>query len=414
MPRSRQLHYAWIIVALGFLSVLGAHGFGRFAYSLILRDMMLSLGLNYFQMGLIATANLIGYVTLATVGGALASKYGSRLVISLSALLMGVSMICIGLSNNFLQVLACSLVTGLGNGGVYLPAVALPSIWFAMKYRGRATGYVTAGIGMGFAIGGIAVPLILKTYLAAGWRYAWFYLGSALLAIGLVDYLFLRNRPEDLGLRPLGVEEGSAAAPSPSSSSSALRWGLVYRSKEIWMVGLVYFMYGFSYIIYITYFAAYLEEAFAWPKELIGLLWSTLGILSISSGVTWGYVSDVIGRKYGIALAYAVLSLSYLLYALALPPYGLYASAIIFGLAAWSVPTLAVVAAADYVSPELRSAAAGFVTLFFGIGQAVGPAVGGYIRDATGLFANAFYLASLVAFIGAVGALFLKKPTAQR
>ena len=125
-------------------------------------------------------------------------------------------------------------------------------------------------------------------------------------------------------------------------------------------------------------------------------------------------MSDMLGRKYGIALAYAVLSLSYLLYALALPPYGLYASAIIFGLAAWSVPTLAVVAAADYVSPELRSAAAGFVTLFFGIGQAVGPAVGGYIRDATGLFANAFYLASLVAFIGAVGALFLKKPPTQR
>ena len=136
MSKAGRLHYAWVVVALGFLSVLGAHGFGRFAYSLILRDMMLSLGLNYFQMGLIATANLVGYVTLATVGGALASKYGSRLVISLSALLMGVAMICIGLSSSFLQVLVCSIVTGLGNGGVYLPAVALPSIWFAMKYRG--------------------------------------------------------------------------------------------------------------------------------------------------------------------------------------------------------------------------------------------------------------------------------------
>lgn len=412
MPRLRRIHYAWVIVFLGFLSVLGAHGFGRFAYPLILRDMKTSLDLTYTQMGLIATANFVGYLTLATLGGALASKHGSRLVIALSALLMGFSMICIGLSNNFLQVLAFSLITGLGNGGVYLPAVALPSIWFAMKYRGRATGYVTAGIGAGFAVGGIVVPLILRTYLAAGWRYAWYYLGAALLAIGLIDYVLLRNRPEDVGLKPLGAEE--AATSSNPSTSSALQWSLVYRSKEIWLVGLVYFMYGFSYIIYITYFAAYLEEAFAWSKELIGLLWFILGMLSISSGATWGYVSDVMGRKYGIALAYLTLSLSYLLYALALPPYGLYASAVIFGLAAWSIPTLAVVAAADYVSPELRSAAAGFVTLFFGIGQAIGPTVGGLIKDLTGFFANAFYLASLVAFIGAVGALFLRRPPAQR
>jgi len=377
---------------------------------LILRDMKVALNLDYFQMGLIATANFIGYLTLATIGGALASKYGSRKVISLSALVMGVTMILTGLSNSFIEVLVWRFITGLGNGGAYLPAMALPSIWFAMKLRGRATGYVSAGIGVGFALAGIIVPPILISYGEAGWRFAWFYLGAVLLVIALIDSLFLRNKPEDVGLKPLGLEEGEVRS---GGGGSSLRWGLVYKSKEIWMVGLVYFMYGFSYIIYVTFFSAYLEEVFMWSKEAAGGLWFIVGLLSILSGIIWGWVSDVLGRKYGMALAYAVLALSYVLYALAIPPYGLYASALIFGIAAWSIPTVAVVAAADYVGPELRSAAAGFVTLFFGIGQAIGPAVGGFAIEATKVFANAFYIASLVAFIGALGSLLLKKPPAK-
>ena len=377
---------------------------------MILRDMKVALNLDYFQMGLIATANFIGYLTLATIGGALASKYGSRKVISLSALVMGVTMILTGLSNSFIEVLVWRFITGLGNGGAYLPAMALPSIWFAMKLRGRATGYVSAGIGVGFALAGIIVPPILISYGEAGWRFAWFYLGAVLLAIALIDSLFLRNKPEDVGLKPLGLEEREVQS---GGGGSSLRWGLVYKSKEIWMVGLVYFMYGFSYIIYVTFFSAYLEEVFMWSKEAAGGLWFIVGLLSILSGIIWGWVSDVLGRKYGMALAYAVLALSYVLYALAIPPYGLYASALIFGIAAWSIPTVAVVAAADYVGPELRSAAAGFVTLFFGIGQAIGPAVGGFAIEATKVFANAFYIASLVAFIGALGSLLLKKPPAK-
>jgi MFS family permease len=406
----RRLHYAWVVVFMGFLTVLGAHGFGRFAYSLVLTDMRAALNLDFFQMGLIATANFIGYLALATIGGALASKYGSRRVIALSALMMGVSMILTGLSRSFLEVLVWRFITGLGNGGAYLPAMALPSIWFALKLRGRATGCVSAGIGAGFALAGVVVPAVLLSYGEVGWRYAWFYLGAALLAISLIDFLFIRDRPEDLGLKPLGLEGGVAQSVGGGSS---LRWGLVYRSKEVWMVGLVYFMYGFSYIIYVTFFSAYLETVFRWGKEAAGGLWSLVGLLSIVSGILWGWVSDVLGRRYGMALAYSVLALSYLLYALALPPYGLYASAIAFGVTAWSVPTVAVVAAADYVGPELRSAAAGFVTLFFGIGQAIGPSLGGYAIETTRVFANAFYIAFLVSAVGALGSLLLRRPPAK-
>ena len=58
----------------------------------------------------------------------------------------------------------------------------------------------------------------------------------------------------------------------------------------------------------------------------------------------------------------------------------------------------------------MAPAALGFVTLFFGLGQAAGPSVAGALADATGSFGLAFLFASGVACLGAVGSLLLRPP----
>jgi MFS family permease len=61
-------------------------------------------------------------------------------------------------------------------------------------------------------------------------------------------------------------------------------------------------------------------------------------------------------------------------------------------------------ACGDMLGPELAPAALGFITVFFGIGQAVGPSIAGIMADVTGSFHPAFLLAGGVAFLGALGA----------
>src|SRR5208337_3409303 len=96
---------------------------------------------------------------------------------------------------------AMRLLTGLGNGAAYVPAMALGSIWFSLHRRGFATGIVSAGIGAGTMIVGLVVPPILAAYGAQdGCRYAWFYLGVPVLVIAVLVAVLLRNRPENLGL----------------------------------------------------------------------------------------------------------------------------------------------------------------------------------------------------------------------
>lgn len=428
------VHYGWIIVFTGMLVTVGAHGFGRMSYTLILPEMREGLGLTWAQSGLLSTGNFIGYLAFAVVGGFLASRYGTRLVISLSLLLMGISMLLTGAANSLEFAFAMRLLTGLGNGGAYVPAMALGSIWFTMRRRGFATGIVSGGIGVGTLLGGFIVPYILIAYGAQGWSYAWYYLGGLVLVIAFISFLVLRDRPEDMGLQPLGTSiEGTktadsqhdsstsslATSPVTSSRSSAssgikapvsLQWGLVYKVKEVWYLGLVYFMYGFSYVIYMTFFKAFLTDEVGLSVALASYMWALAGGLSIFCGIIWGGISDRFGRKYGAALAYLALASSYLIFALfnTLPAF--YFSAILFGLSAWSIPTIMAAAAGDYVGPKLAPAGVGFITLFFGIGQALGPYFGGFLADLTGTFIYSFFLAAFISMIGLVTALMLKKP----
>ena len=116
---------------MGLLTTIGAHGFGRFAYSMINPSMIDGLGLSYTEVGNLATGNFVVYLVLAIVGGFLAARLGPRIVISLSLALMGITMILTGLAKTYGFALAMRTLTGLGNGGAFVPAMALGSIWFS-------------------------------------------------------------------------------------------------------------------------------------------------------------------------------------------------------------------------------------------------------------------------------------------
>ncbi len=406
--KNRKIHYGWIVAFTVLLALIGAHGFGRMSYTLILPSMKQGLNFTYTQLGLLETGNFIGYLFMALVGGMLAAKFGPRKVISSALFLMSITLTCMGFANRFSFALAMRTITGIGNGAAYVPAMALGAAWFAPKYRGIATGIVTAGIGGGIVIAGLTVPSIINHFSPDGWRYAWYFLGVSVFFIAIVTLLLMRDKPSDVGLTPIGSENDAQTVPQ-GKKTSVLEWGKVYKEKKVWHLGIVYFMYGISYIIYITFFVVYLIKEHSFSPIQAGSLWALVGGLSTLCGLIWGGISDKIGRARGMALAYTVLGLMYLLYAVTPVRLGLYISAIIFGLSAWSVPTITAAASGDYVGPVLAPACLGFITLFFGIGQAIGPALGGMIADYTHSFKLAFIVAFSFSILGAVLSLGLRR-----
>lgn len=413
--REGKVHYGWIVIFMGLFTTIAAHGFGRMAYTIILPAMKDGLQFDYTQLGLLGTGNFIGYLTMAIIGGFLAARFGTRIVITFALILMGITMILTGLAESFGFAFAMRLLTGLGNGAAYVPAMALGSAWFATNRRGFATGIVSGGIGAGTLISGLIVPPILSAYGPEGWRYSWYILGGLVLVVSGIVFLFVRSRPEEKGLKMIGEEETAAPQPQPSGAAkvSSLDWTKVYKMGSVWYLGATYFFYGLSYIIYIVFFAAYLVKEMGVSQSWAGGLWATVGGLSMFCGILWGGISDKLGRSKGAALAYLVLALSYIVYALVKVEFGFYLSAFLFGLTAWSIPTIMAATAGDLVGPRLAPAGLGFVTLFFGIGQAIGPVLGGYLADVTKSFTTPFLVAGVISLIGMGFSFFLKKQVAK-
>lgn len=410
-----RIHYGWIILILGVLTIFSALGLARFGYTMILPSMQQGLELSNTQTGALATGNFIGYLCLALIGGFLASHFSPRRVISLSLLVVGITMLLTATSSNFLTALIWRTLTGMGSGGSNVPMMGLLAAWFATNRRGFATGVAVTGSSLGLIITGMLVPLILNAFNENGWRYCWFILGIIVLLIDALIYLLLRDRAADRGLLPIGAENISSVPFPPHEEATSARfspfksWSAVYKSTTVWHLALIYISFGFSYIIYVTFFAKYLQAEAGYTRESAGKLWQMVGWISVVCGILWGWVSDLIGRKYGLALVSFLQGTAYLLFALWRTPLTLSTSAIIFGLTAWSIPAIMASACGDHLGARLAPAALGFITLFFGIGQAVGPTVAGWVADVSGSFSGAYLLATASAFLGALTSLFLKK-----
>jgi len=399
--QSHRIHYAWIILAVGTFMIVGSLGLARFGYTLLLPDMQASLGLDNTGAGSLATANLIGYLLLALVGGALSSQFGARVVISIGMLCVGSAMVFTGFSGSYWQVLIWRFITGIGSGASNVPAMGLLSSWFGPQFRGLATGIAVSGTSIALVLTGPVVPRILMAFPENGWRITWYLFGGFSLFLAVLGAVFLRNRPQELRLGRLGERENTST--EGTSTREKLQWRLVYLSPRVWHLGALYAAFGFSYIIYATFFFRYLVGEVGYSSIAAGNLYMVMGWFSMVCGLIWGTLSDHIGRRTTLVLVFEIQAASFVLFALGQKPAGLFISAVLFGLTAWSIPAIMAAACGDVVGHRLAPAALGFITLFLGIGQATGPSIAGIIADKTGSFTSAFLLAAAFAFIGGVG-----------
>ncbi len=409
MLKMIRFHYAYIILAVGVATVTGALGFARFGYTMILPAMKAGLGLSDAQAGDLAMANMIGYLVLALACGFLSAHFSPRKIIALFMLLVSASMLLTGLAPDFRTAFVGRLLAGMGGGGTNIPVMGLVVGWFAMSRRGLAAGVTVSGSSFGLLITGICLPPILLAGGADGWRYSWFFLAGLTLVIAVLCGALLRDEPAVVGLAPVGSAGGNARdATSAASSYSLLQsWRLVYRSFSVWHLSLVYTLFGFSYIIYTTFFVRYLNWEAGFSLEDAGRLWSAIGLVSVASGFLWGSISDAFGRKYALACVFFLQCACYLIFGLwkALPGY--LVSSLIFALTAWSIPAIMAALSGDLLGPRLAPAALGFITLFFGIGQALAPFVSGRIADAYGSYTLAFVIAGAASLAGGVLSLLL-------
>lgn len=385
MRMMKTIHYGWIIVGVGVLVKMAGLGFGRFAYSMLLPNMRESLGFNYIQMGLLSGGILLGYLLFSFVGGVLATKFGSKRIVIVSLLIGSISMFLISRLSGFLPLLFFTFTMGGGGAGSHISMTTLPMAWFGKRLLGRALGIVTGGTGLGILITGLLLPPLLMSLGSEAWRECWMLMAWITFIVSMACLILLKERPSHLAPSSDNtLEDGEPMILQKKGDGLSLR-----------SLSLVYFIFGFAYIIYATYFVAYMVEELHLTENTAGGIWSIFGWMCMLSGLIWGFASDRLGRRDALLWNNGMISLAVLLPLCFHDPFILGVSAFLFGGTFLGTVTIVAASIGDQVS-EKKASVYGLVTLIHGIGQFLGTISGGYLKDLT----SSFQLTLLVSFVG--------------
>jgi MFS family permease len=370
-----------VLIGLGMLCTLVTVVFARLAYGLILPSMRADLSLSYAQAANLGTVTAIGYLAVLLYAGVFAGRYGGR-----KAILLGLAFACAGFSGLSIStaygwLMLFMVLLGFGTAFTFTPLISLLGGWYPQQ-RGTVIGFANSGVGIGMLISGAIVPALTEANPVDGWRQVWMIFALSTAFVGLMVALFLRNPPV-------------------KQNTGSLKQGLlsVYRSPHVLVMGLIYGIVGLTYIVQ-TLFMYSFALASGVPAITAGQLVALMGLISVFSGPAWGMAADRIGHANALVICMVMAMLGNLLPVL-WPVTAVFAvHYALIGLSISGLFTSILAASTSTVQPQLAAMAVSFVTLFFALGQLIGPAVAGVLIDWQEDFRLSFGLCGLLLLFG--------------
>ena len=211
-----KIFYGWLVVAGSVLVVFGIFG-SQFSFGVFLTPMTEEFGWTRGTLSLAFGITFMLSGMLRPVAGYLADRYSPRIVALIGVAIVGVMLLMIPLIKSitplFIIFAVMSIGITMGSGPTLTKVV---SAWFYEK-RGLTLGLLNGGTSLGAMV---LVPATSAFLVYIDWRSAYIFLGAVLLGLIIpLGFLLIRNRPQDLGLEPLGAQ-GDASRPKPSDDET--------------------------------------------------------------------------------------------------------------------------------------------------------------------------------------------------
>jgi MFS family permease len=373
------------IVLVGLLGVFACLGLARFAFGMILPDMQINLHMNATQAGIVGSANFTGYFLGLFVVGRWYAKFGPRNLIFLSLLAQAVGMLSMALSSNYLIASAFFVFTGFFGALANISIMTFIAQSVPLHMKGRATGIVMMGIGLSVILSGIITPTV-SALVENPWRISWAIFALLVFATSVLSFFKISKNP--------------TLFHDQSHNDDALTLAYIFKSCPFWQTGILFFIFGSCAIMFMTFFVAALEEAWLLDAKVSGIFWAILGVSSLFSGPIFGMVSDKFGRHVTLGILFGLQGFAHLLVAFNVPLYGFFISAAIFGLSTWAVPSIMATLSSELFGSKHTARILAIITLFFGVGQMIGPLVAGVLRDLKGDYSLAFTISTFLLWSG--------------
>src|SRR5215467_7272014 len=198
---ARKWHYAWVIVAVCFAVAVMTAGV-RSTPGVLIVPLEDEFGWSRATISFALGINLLLFGAIGPFAAAVMDRFGARRTITLALAVTAASVALTPAMTEAWQLVALwGVVVGLSTGfvGAYLAAF-IAARWFATR-EGLVIGVLTAGYAAGQLV---FLPTMAALATNAGWRIATLALVGAVVVLLPVTAVFMRDRPENLGLARYG------------------------------------------------------------------------------------------------------------------------------------------------------------------------------------------------------------------
>jgi len=406
--------YAWVVVALSFLSVGVSTGVSQsiiILFPSILREFGWSRTILSVAPALAGATGSLGGLLV----GLLSDRWDLRILMPAGAVLAALAMLlCSRVTELWQLYLFYGVTAALGTSFLgMLPNNLILARWFE-RGRGAAIGIVSSGYGAGIFV---FMPLLQTVTRGGRWRAGYLLLAVVLLVLAPLLLMLQRSRPVKSTARGVGLTApqaapaGQAAPGWPAEERSAWRLAVVTRRPRFWLTYAQFILGPLSTAPLLVHQAALMrdrglaEMETAWVVALFGLF-ALLGMIAAGS------LSDRMGRES----AYTLGTLGLIAGCVALlalrdgagrAPAVAYA--MLFGFGFGTRPSMDAATATDIFRGPGFGLVYGALSTALGLGQLGAPVLAGAIHDSTGSY-NGAIVFCIVAVLVATVSIWLAAP----
>lgn len=276
-----------LLVILGMVTFLD-----RINISVAGSSIMHDLALSPSEWGWVQSAFILSYGLMQIPMGALGDRYGHRRILALIVLWWSLFTAFTGLAGGLASLLVIRFMFGIGEAGSSPCSTGVISRWFEKDEVGKAQGYVWAASRMG---GALTPFVVIPVMMWVGWRSAFYLLGALGIVWAVVWYWYYRNPSETSQ-----TSNTSAASATSAPSKPSIDWGLLLRSRQMWLLCGMYFFYAFGSWFFFSWFPTFMELGRGFDKSELTYAVAVPFVMSMLGNIAGGHLTDRLSRKYGI------------------------------------------------------------------------------------------------------------------
>ena len=287
-------HYHWVIAGIIFVEMILYGGFLNAASVFtvpITEDLLLTRG-DYALVQI--PKGVVGFFS-TLVTGFLLHRFGYRKSAIVSLISFAGGLMLLAFAQTLTVIGIASGIMGLSHGiCTTAGAVWMVKSWFR-KHQGLLLGIVTMATGVG---GSIMSMTLTELILATNWRQTYI-LSAFFITVLALLYLLLRDRPEQMGLRPYG--EDTPFKKKQSADGAHTEWAghsfrEILREPQFYLMALCTLLSCTTVYLTLTVIVPHFQDGGYSASEAAGFQ-SVLMLCLSGAKLVGGWLSDRIGAK---------------------------------------------------------------------------------------------------------------------